>query len=687
MSQKSDRQRSVMIGRRTDLISSNASSSSSLTQSLVQPQRDISSPQSASPLSPSKLSKDASPKNVPEPQQDLISPRDPTKRGLFSGLPMDATVEEMLEIIEVYNTKIEESLNKLGKVGQSQITPTFTPEQYKYAQELLDKYPKTLYQSCYNFGGPSEISNEINTLKEQLYFLDQAIYTFSEHVNSPYVLPYSKRQPIPEFVFKINNNYNVQTEVMILKIQIRRSYYELFSLIKTMEFVGDLDKVKAFNEKVDLLSESLKRMKEKIANEKRTAFVKLSMYTDSKGIETDDKGNVLSGPIEALVRWLVNPNIDNNIKFIEAFLVTYRQYLKPTELFEKLVALYHENKVGSEDKQRNEIMHKTVLVVVLTLCKWMAAFPHDFLDQCDKGIGVLPRLDEFIKENEADPLITGKIVTNRKMMVETAMDKKTIEERLDIVNVKEDFTIATLPIEQFAHQLTLYEFEMFKAIEAKEMLGNAWTKPDKTERSPNLCMLIDHFNSITNWVISTIVDEPSVKQRGVIVKKFVSIGEELLRINNYNGVFEFFSGLNSTPVGRLKQTWEKVGTFSQIMQSLERVTVPTGSYQVYRADIKAHQNFPCIPFFGVYLQDLTFIHEGNEDKKENGDVNFEKCSLTTKVIEDMLFYKRKYEYYRNPEILAFIRKLNVRYLAIGEKELYDKSLIIEPRQQGKAKKK
>jgi len=40
------------------------------------------------------------------------------------------------------------------------------------------------------------------------------------------------------------------------------------------------------------------------------------------------------------------------------------------------------------------------------------------------------------------------------------------------------------------------------------------------------------------------------------------LAEELMKINNYNGVMEILSGINSSPVRRLKKTWEVRGCAS-----------------------------------------------------------------------------------------------------------------------------
>ncbi|KAL7716756.1 Ras guanine nucleotide exchange factor [Entamoeba marina] len=543
-----------------------------------------------------------------------------------------------------HEIQIDATLKKLEKANIIQKS-TFTDEQKKFIQQTLDKYPQETFVNCYKFSDPNEKGLEVNSLKEILYRLEEAINTVNKTVESPFILPYNKRQTIPSFVFDINNSYNPQMQTVVLKIQIRKTFIELYCLARSTQLCNTREKVKYFCEKTALLADSLQRRKEKIMTMKRDVSVQINLRTDAKGIETDENGNVVSGSIEALIRWAVNPNIEHNIQFVETLLITYREYLKPSDFFKKIETLYQENRSECHDKKQKETRHKAVLKIVLLLSKWMSSFPHDFMDSGEEGL--LPMLEKFLDNNKNDVLLK-KTELNKQMMIQTASEVMTIEEKLGILNVQQDYSISTLPTEQFAQQLTLYEYELFKSIEAKR-------------NSPNLCALIDHFNSITNWVTSTIIDEFNCKTRAAIIKKFISIADELLRLNNYNGVFEFFSGLNSTPVGRLKMTWEEVGNFTKKLKALEKVTIPTGAYQAYRGEIKLHQSYPCIPFFGVYLQDLTFIHEGNEDYVENGDVNFVKCI--------------------NPEILAFIRKINIRCLNMGEKELYDKSLVIEPRQQ------
>lgn len=62
---------------------------------------------------------------------------------------------------------------------------------------------------------------------------------------------------------------------------------------------------------------------------------------------------------------------------------------------------------------------------------------------------------------------------------------------------KGDITsIVDIDPREVARQLTLMDYDLCKAIEPKECLGNAWTKEDKEERSPHLLQSIKRFNLV-----------------------------------------------------------------------------------------------------------------------------------------------------------------------------------------------
>lgn len=91
-------------------------------------------------------------------------------------------------------------------------------------------------------------------------------------------------------------------------------------------------------------------------------------------------------------------------------------------------------------------------------------------------------------------------------------------------------------------------------------------------------------------------------------------------------------------------------------------------------------NPPCIPFLGIYLQDLTFIEDGNPDflRKSSNLINFAKRHKTAEVIRELKqFQNFAYNFHAINEFQYFI-KANLDEIYDVEK-LYERSLKIEPK--------
>jgi len=107
-----------------------------------------------------------------------------------------------------------------------------------------------------------------------------------------------------------------------------------------------------------------------------------------------------------------------------------------------------------------------------------------------------------------------------------------------------------------AHQMCLFEFRLFSAISPKEILNQNWQK--HKEKSPNVLAYIDQFNKTARWVQYAIVKPYKLKERVECLIKFIELGHMLFELNNYNGLNEILCGVNSSPVRRLKKTWEVI---------------------------------------------------------------------------------------------------------------------------------
>lgn len=118
---------------------------------------------------------------------------------------------------------------------------------------------------------------------------------------------------------------------------------------------------------------------------------------------------------------------------------------------------------------------------------------------------------------------------------------------------------------------------------------------------------------------------------------------------------------------------------TQALAQIRKLMGANRNFTEYRLIVHS-VNPPCIPFLGIYLQDLTFIEDGNPDflRKSNNLINFAKRHKAAEVIREIKqFQSFAYNFHSIPEFQSFI-KSNLEQSHDVER-LYERSLQIEPR--------
>lgn len=106
---------------------------------------------------------------------------------------------------------------------------------------------------------------------------------------------------------------------------------------------------------------------------------------------------------------------------------------------------------------------------------------------------------------------------------------------------------------ELAEQMTLLDAELFLRIEIPEVL--VWAQEQNEEKSPNLTQFTEHFNKMSYWARSKILQQPEARDRERYVMKYIKIMKHLRRLNNFNSYLALLSALDSAPVRRLE--WQK----------------------------------------------------------------------------------------------------------------------------------
>lgn len=184
--------------------------------------------------------------------------------------------------------------------------------------------------------------------------------------------------------------------------------------------------------------------------------------------------------------------------------------------------------------------------------------------------------------------------------------------------------LLSLSSTDLARELCIIASKLFRKIKPSELL--AWRSKQTAENSPNIVKMIEHFNRVAMWAATCVVNTSRLKQRVKVLTKLISIMKQLKKLQNFDTLLAILSGLESSATFRLKHTFNSLNAKSQ--STLERLRVLMShdkSFLRFRYYCR-HLKPPVIPYLGMYLSDIVFIHVGNPDFLEIG-LSGEECAI------------------------------------------------------------
>jgi son of sevenless-like protein len=210
------------------------------------------------------------------------------------------------------------------------------------------------------------------------------------------------------------------------------------------------------------------------------------------------------------------------------------------------------------------------------------------------------------------------------------------------------------------------------------------SREQRSGKLDHIPAIIQTSNQIAVWVIDSILRKEDSKKRAGIMKHFIQVADKCRQLQNFSTMLAIVSGLGSPSIRRLKRTWEQVNqrTTSQL-EVCEYMMDSGKNFNNYRQTL-TKVSPPCVPFFGVYLTQLTFIQDGNPDNIEGDLINFSKRHKAAEVINDIKRWQaRHYNLQPVPSLLGFIEDCLNQYTG-SEQSLTDEfwhlSLEREPRE-------
>ncbi|XP_076232133.1 C3G guanyl-nucleotide exchange factor isoform X4 [Calliopsis andreniformis] len=357
---------------------------------------------------------------------------------------------------------------------------------------------------------------------------------------------------------------------------------------------------------------------------------------------------------------------ESDFLYQEAFLTTYRTFMQPLELIQKLHRR-HQRFSCSADVVKQRAAREAFSLLVRVVSD---------LTMSDLDDTLLQTLMEFVQQ-----LVCSGDLTMAKALRVKILEKHQAKQLLQSTQpILSSLSVTTkqaslldFKSEQIAEQMTLLDADLFMKIEIPEVL--IWAQEQNEERSPNLTRFTEHFNKMSYWARSRILEhrlENEAKDREKYVVKFIKIMKHLRKINNFNSYLALLSALDSAPIRRLE--WQK-----HITEGLKEYCAlidSSSSFRAYRQALAETQP-PCIPYIGLVLQDLTFVHIGNSDLLPDGTINFSKRWQQFNIVENMKRFKKgTYSFKKHERIITFFNNFSD---FLCEEAMWQISESIKPR--------
>ncbi|TPX55448.1 hypothetical protein PhCBS80983_g05300 [Powellomyces hirtus] len=472
-----------------------------------------------------------------------------------------------------------------------------------------------------------------------------------------------------------------------------------------------------------------KLMQEEVVKQMHAAREEQDEMDESSGNILFNRGEggqkrLKGGAPEKLLERLMDPTVHDH-HYQQTILLTHTMFISTKQLLDSIIAKYREVAADKSDEMRLE---SPILLRIINLLKfWIEHHWADFADDP----ALKDTLESFIKESFEDGKMGSglRIAFAEKVVKESALDmapstapkpilpkalakrysmdsgssstmsnRTTLLMGMNIIPMErpnpwtpfggkskvsegsEEIKLKLLDFEplELARQLTLMEFELFKAIRSREYLDLAWMKETKETEAPNILRMTRWSNHVVQWIVTEIVSvKDTVKSRAAAFERVVMLGQALSKLRNFNGVKEIVAALQTASVYRLKKTKEAIGSkYMRTYDELVRLVSSELNYKNMRAKIR-DADPPLIPFPGLYQGDLVFLDTCQKNKLEGGSlINYHKLESIARSLMELEAYQQvSYPLEPVPEIQEYIRS----YQLLDDDQAYNASLLCEPK--------
>ncbi|XP_047409967.1 ras-GEF domain-containing family member 1A isoform X1 [Sciurus carolinensis] len=379
-------------------------------------------------------------------------------------------------------------------------------------------------------------------------------------------------------------------------------------------------------------------------------------------------GRLISGSLEALMEHLV-PTVDYypDRTYIFTFLLSSRVFMPPHDLLARVGQICLEQRQQLEAGPEKAKLKSFSAKIVQLLKEWTEAFPYDFQDekamaelkaiahrvtQCDEENGTVKKaITQMIQSLLLSLATRSQLQELREKLRPPAVDKGPVLKAKPPAAQKDILGVCCDPL-VLAQQLTHIELERVSSIHPEDLmqiishmdsLDNHRCRGDMT-KTYSLEAYDNWFNCLSMLVATEVCRVVKKKHRTRMLEFFIDVARECFNIGNFNSMMAIISGMNLSPVARLKKTWSKVKTAK--FDVLEHHMDPSSNFCNYRTALQgatqrsqmanSSREKIVIPVFNLFVKDIYFLHKIHTNHLPNGHINFKKFWEISRQIHEFM---------------------------------------------------
>ncbi|EGE03685.1 guanine nucleotide exchange factor [Trichophyton equinum CBS 127.97] len=203
-----------------------------------------------------------------------------------------------------------------------------------------------------------------------------------------------------------------------------------------------------------------------------------------------------------------------------------------------------------------------------------------------------------------------------------------------------------------AKQFTIVEQAALSEVDWKDLVDMRWTHSCPSPLNwvdylsagvdrKGIDMVVARFNLMVKWAVSEVVLTKNITERALVITKLIHIAVNARKLRNYATMLQMVIALSSVDCTRLVKTWERVSeTEKEMLAEMELLIQPIRNFHKLRSEMESSVQDGCIPFVGLYVQDLTYNAQKPAQIASTRDgeplVNFERYHTAAAIVKSLL---------------------------------------------------